>query len=219
MSNREEICKSLGFKQEAEIYQLIVSAVQADEPQLLLSRRLNSSLLTVLGYDLAGMRRLRASVKMLVALGYISKPAETPEPREQSEGVVAEMKKLLEQGLTAGQLHERGYTIHHLKKFGLSLAELERLGFRTEDFVQAFSASELKRSGYGAKELIRHFSGQDLRAAGFNATEMRMAGFTIPELIKFGYNENHIRTAGYSIVELVRAGFSRQTVDKAKFTR
>lgn len=217
MMDRLAICRDHGFRDEAELYATIVAAAHQKKPELLLVKRLNGLVLGRLGYDLANMRRIGFCDDDLAALGYIGVPR--PQHHSDDDGLLKTIRDLIAQGLTAGQFHERGFNIHHLKKASVNLPELERLGFTLDDFARAYSAAELKRSGYGIKELVRFFPGNELRVAGFSAAEMRAAGYQIRDLQKFGYNENHIRTAGYSLNDLSRAGLSRQTVDKTRFNR
>jgi intracellular multiplication protein IcmE len=222
---RKEICRQLGLRNEMEVYQLVAAGAKSG-PAVLLTRRLTAPMLTILGYDRAGMKKLGFSDKALQDLGYVApKPTASERPPTNSGeapvineqgGEVEVIRQMMAQRLGPSEFRSRGYTIHHLKKAGFGVAEVERAGFQLDDMIQAFGASDLRRAGHGIRELRRHFQGHELRNAGFDATDMRNAGFTIPELLRFGYNENQVKGAGFSTNELIREGLTKQTVDKRK---
>ena len=121
---------------------------------------------------------------------------------------------LMARGCRAADLKNLGLNVHHCRKAGCDVADLERIGFAMEELARAFTAAQLRGAGYEARDLGSLYSGHDLRAAGFSAVEMRSAGYSIRDLLNFGYNENHVRTAGYSNAELLAEGLSRLTHDK-----
>lgn len=226
---RKEICRQLGLRDEMEVYNLVAAGAKSGAA-VLLTKRLTAPMLTILGYDRPGMKKLGFSDKALQELGYCTpKPAaperpptgagEAPVSSETSGevgGEVETIRQMMAQRLGPSEFRKRGYTVHHLKKAGLGVAEVERAGFQLDDLIQAFGASDLRRAGHGIRELRRHFQGHELRSAGFDATDMRNAGFGIAELLRFGYNENQVKTAGFSTNDLIREGLTKQTVDKRK---
>jgi hypothetical protein len=45
---------------------------------------------------------------------------------------------------------------------------------------------------------------------------MKLAGYTVRDLVNFGYNRNHIVTAGFATRDLLREGLSKQVHDKSQ---
>lgn len=224
MDRRAQICREHQLRDEAEAYTLVASAAKTGIAKLM-AKRLRANVLQELGYSLDAMRKLGFDDGALQQLGYATAtpPAEPTAPAGAAAGLVSadedrdepqRLRKLLADGWRAEDFRREGYTIHHLKRAQCPLQDLERAGFRMDDFVQVYTAAELRRNGASIRDLRRYFKGQELKQAGFDASDMRNAGFGIRELLGFGYNENQVKTAGFSINELAREGLTRQTVDK-----
>ncbi|MBX7244715.1 MAG: hypothetical protein K1X53_04405 [Candidatus Sumerlaeaceae bacterium] len=212
-NRRLEICKSVGLKSEAELFQLVSKAAKAGA-ELLLQKGLNSAKLGELGYTLPGMQKLGFTTDGLQQLGYLPKTQKAEE--SDGPGEPAVIRQMIADRCMSGEFLIKGYTIHHLKRAGIPVGDLERAGFQIHELATAFSCGELRRSGYGIRELKRFFRGDELKSAGFDATDMRNAGYSIKDLLRFGYNENQVKTAGFSLNELSREGLTRQTVDRMK---
>jgi hypothetical protein len=60
--------------------------------------------------------------------------------------------------------------------------------------------------------IARGGTARELRRLG-----VRVAGFSVRDLLNFGHNENHVVTAGYSIRDLVHEGLSTRVVDREGF--
>ncbi|MGI8907427.1 MAG: hypothetical protein ACR2IE_13160 [Candidatus Sumerlaeaceae bacterium] len=211
-ARRAEICKTHGLKDEAEAYRLVADGVKTGV-QKLLGKRLAAPVLRELGYSLEGMRKLGYNHESLAALGYLDSAQELAmtEPSDSEK-----LRQLLKEGWRADRFRQHGHTLHHLKRAGCMIVDLQSAGFQLDDLVSVYSAAELKRSGFSIRELKRYFRGPELKNAGFDATDMRNAGYGIRELMNFGFNENQVRIAGFSINELAREGLSRQTVDRTR---
>lgn len=217
---RIELCRRYGLSGEVEAYHFIVSCIKGGIERLL-AKGVNARILSQLGYEPPGLRKMGCSDEQLARLGF---GVATPPPQEHGrvpteydEGQAAHLRELVKSGKHASEIKREGWTIFHLKKASVTVPEMERAGFMMDEIVSAHSAAEMRRWGYQIRDLSRYFNGTELRMAGFSSSDMRNAGYTIRDLMQFGYNENHIKTAGYSINELSREGFTKTTVDRSKF--
>jgi intracellular multiplication protein IcmE len=240
--DRQSLCRQYGLRDERELYELVVQAGRSS-PAVLLQKSLTLAVLRLFGYTEANLGRLGWSSESIQALrGQPVSTADSPAPvgpSAQSQagspsaesapssstglkdehvegGAQAVIKNLIAQGVRAPQLKQKGWTVGHLRRAGLTPLELERCGFQLEELAQWYPCPELRRFGYGVRDLRRIFRPQELRSAGFSAVDMRNSGATIRDLLQWGYNENEVRTAGFSILELQREGLSKQTVDHTK---
>lgn len=221
---RLNLCRKLGLTSRIQAHNLIAEGARKG-PDTLLHHGLNADRLRKLGYTIEGMRRLGYTAEALARLGYkeatpespaaaVRPSSERPAGDQLTEVKKPELRGLIEAGRRAPQLKERGWTVQHCKRAGCPISELIRLGFQLPELRQVCSAAELRREGFGPRELNRYYNGDELKSAGFSAGDMRLAGYTIRDLVRLGYNENHIRTAGFSNLELMREGLSRTTRDQ-----
>jgi intracellular multiplication protein IcmE len=230
---RVEICRSLGIASMRELHRLVMEAAKMGIDRLL-RKGLNAQTLTDLGYGAAGMKKLGFTQDELDRLGYGASPkTASPEsarpsaphgaaegaPETEAETIRRELDRLIAQECRANELHQAGYTVHHCRIAGYDAREVAALGFSVSELAAEYDLPKLRRAGYGVRDLRTLFSGQELRGAGYSATEMRMAGFTVRDLLNFGYTENQVRGAGYSVKELLREGLSKQMVDKSRLHR
>jgi intracellular multiplication protein IcmE len=230
---------------EAELYGLVVGIKTAGVARLL-AKNLRAPVLAKLGYTESNLRRLGVGEGALTELGFLRPALAGPSPgttpalpitgtgvvtstrevspdqsggTEVDEGQKSTIQQLVRSGMRAPEIKQKGFTVGHLRKAGVTPVELERCGFQLDELAQWFPPAELRRFGYSARDLRRIFRPQELRSAGFSATDMRNSGASIRELLGWGYSENDVRTAGYSILELQREGLSKQTVDHSKKNR
>lgn len=233
--SREELCRALGFHTLVDLHQAVQAGAR-QSPSTLLMKKLNAANLTRLGYSAPALVKLGYKPDDLRILGFNSvaggaqsitnapatggpKPAvpSTADGNGPGGAGKPDIRALVNQGSLAVDLKRRGFKAHHCKVAGLSARELYRLGFTLDDLMEAFSPAEIRAAGFNVREMSRFFSGAQLRAIGFTAPEMKIAGYSVRDLINFGFNENHIIAAGYSINELVREGLTVRTVDRQKF--
>lgn len=232
--SREELCRSLGFRNLIELHQCVQSGVKSGATPLL-QKKLNAPTLTKLGYTVQALAKLGFKPEDLRLLGFSNvtplssstssaAPPQSPSakpgsaPRIGGDGSdpgPVDIRALVNQGALAVDLKRRGFKAHHCKvTAGMSARELFRIGYTLDDLLEAFSPADIKAAGFNAREMSRFFSGAQLRSIGFTAFEMKVSGYTVRDLITFGYNENHIIGAGYSLNELVREGLNVRTVDR-----
>jgi len=212
---RTEICKSLGLRDPFYAHAIIQSGAKK-EPQWLLQKGLDASVMKDLGYEAAGMKNLGYSESALVRLGYDLPCVQDEEDMSaEPDGSIADrVQAFIAKGYRASELKQEGIAVRHCREAGIPPREIHRLGYPLEDLVGEFRGAELRTIGFGPRELSRFFPGPELRRLGFSAPEMRLAGYSVRDLLNFAYNENHIITAGYSVNELVREGLSKRVTDK-----
>jgi len=214
VDNREEICRSLNFPNLLKLHEAIVAGA-AHDARWLLRHGLHRKTLVELGYSAESLRRLKYSEELLTDLGFKTIVPDPTPVRQNTPSVSLDenaqrhIRSLVDANKKADQLKRMSISVHHCKKAGVTVAELVTIGFPIEDLAAACSAAELRRAGFRPMELRRFFNGPELRSAGYSADEMRVAGYSIPDLLRFGYNENHVRSAGYSNAELLAAGLSK----------
>src|SRR5690606_20571014 len=201
--DRMKICLTLGFKSLSEVHDRIMQG-RTRGAAWLLRQGLNADRLQRLGYAAEGMKKLGYPDAALAELGYAGyrKPETQPSPPPESdargsaiEGAeAAELRRLIDGGARAADLARLGYQAHQIKRLGHSALDLARMGYDIADLAKICSVAELRRADFKAAELARFFSGHELKSGGFSASEMRLAGYTVRDLIQLGYNENLIRT-------------------------
>lgn len=213
---RWEMCQRLGFKDPLQLHKYIVEGA-GKKTGWLRSKGFNAKKLTILGYDLPGMKRLGYSREHLVDLGYIPKEPESAPLKKETDRIDKtdsdDVRELINKGHSASELRHMGVTVHHCRVAGFDARDLYRMGYTLDELREEYNLTDLKAVGFNPRELIRFFPGNQIRSVGFTAQEMRCAGFAIRDLLNFGYNENQIITAGYSVNDLIKEGLSRLTKD------
>lgn len=228
---RMELCKFLGFMSLSQVHEFICSGLRRNA-EFLIQRGLNSKTLIQFGYTRQGLHRLGFSDETLHHLGFsmlessasppvspashpASRAASASSPRqstaEEPPDIADEIRQRLSDGARAPELRQSGIMVQHCRRLGMSATELRDLGFCLEELAQICDAPELLRAQFSIRDLVRFYDGYDLRKAGCSSEEMRLAGYTVRDLINFGYSDNNIRCAGYSNAELIREGLTRTT--------
>ena len=86
---------------------------------------------------------------------------------------------------------------------GITLSEINTIGFSVSDVKDHFNVSEMREAGYTAVEV---------KDASFNLSELKTGGYNLSELKDLNYTITDLKSQGFTTKELSYVGFSQNEV-------